>query len=577
MHATTSFKIEHPNIDYFNNYYVVEFIVISLCLCLTASYCILPLIIHQSLPYSHDMLFHVFQADQFTRGIAGGSLYPRWMADANEGLGSPTFIFYAPFSYYIVAMIHSVVPSFRESMTIAIWFSFFLSGLAMYTAMRKTCGKHASLLSAIIYQILPFHLLDLYARGTFAELYAYAWGPLVFLSLQQIRVTKYPFWPVIVLGTSFAGLILTHLVTGFMLACATGIYILFFSIRDKDWRFTIFSTFGLIVGFGITSFYLIPVIFERAYVHIDFITTCVICDYTNNFLFDWKNISGFFYQQLHMTVAIELVLISLIASQSLKTFKTNDQQARQELLFSVLFILSFFLTTPLSTPIWQFMPGFPSLQFPWRWILLMELFLCVTIAIYFNRMQFSKCRMYLITFIPLAIVSATIIYKASLFHKELIPSLENPILESQYAIAWEYIPIWASAPRQTIMNCGKEKMEVISGNAAVSITKWLPELRKGYIDASSSSKIKVSTFFYPGWKLFVDGKETPLSIQDQSGLMVFDVPQGRHDVAITFTDTDLRRTAKSISVIALIMVMCLVFLAILPSTIVRYPSKQRCH
>jgi uncharacterized membrane protein YfhO len=110
-------------------------------------------------------------------------------------------------------------------------------------------------------------------------------------------------------------------------------------------------------------------------------------------------------------------------------------------------------------------------------------------------------------------------------------------------------------------------MEVISGNAAVNITEWLPELRRGYIDASDSTRIKVSTFFYPGWKLLVNGKETSLNIQDQSGLMVFDIPQGKHDFAIVFTDTELRRTAKSISVIVLIMIMCLSIFVFLRRTV----------
>lgn len=580
MHATTFYKVEHSNIDNSNNYSVVEFIVVGLCLCLTASYCILPLIIHQSLPYSHDMLFHVFQADQFSRGIAGGSLYPRWMDDANEGLGSPTFIFYSPFSYYIVAIIHSVVPSFRESMTIAIWLSFFLSGLTMYAAVRKTCGKHASLLCAIIYQILPFHLLDLYARGTFAELYAYAWGPLVLLSLRQIHHAKKPFWPLIGLSVSFSGLLLTHLVTGYMLTCAIGLYIVYLSLTQKERQFPLFSALGIIIGFGISSFYLIPVIFERIYVHIDYITKCTVCDYTKNFIFDLHNISDRFYQWLHIAVAIEVAIFSLIAFQFFKKNEPNGQPAKQSLLCCAPFILTFFLTTPLSAPLWRFIPGFPSLQFPWRWILLMELFLCFSIALLSNKMRFKKFpkyRMYLVISTPLAFLSATIIFKTTLHTGELLNSLENPIRESQRVIAWEYIPIWASTPHQTISNRRQEKMEVISGNAAVNITEWLPELRKGHIDASDSTRIKISTFFYPGWKLFIDGKETSLNIQDRSGLMVFDIPQGRHDFAIVFTDTELRRTAKSISMIVLIMIMCLAIFATLYSTIARYPSRKRRH
>jgi len=186
-------------------------------LILTASVCTAQLLIHQGLPVAHDMVFHIFQADQFNRGLAGGVVLPRWVLSSGSGYGSPNFIFYAPLSYYLVALLHLIVPSSIISIILAIWISFFLSGITMFLAVKRISGNKGSLLSAMLYQFLPFHLLNLYARGTFAELCAYALFPLIILFMYETLSVKNARLAPVYLSISYSGLILTHLVSAFML------------------------------------------------------------------------------------------------------------------------------------------------------------------------------------------------------------------------------------------------------------------------------------------------------------------------------------------------------------------------
>ena len=58
-------------------------------LALSSLYCVFPLLTHEAIPMGHDTLFHIFQADQFQKGMEVGSVYPRWAADANNGYGTP--------------------------------------------------------------------------------------------------------------------------------------------------------------------------------------------------------------------------------------------------------------------------------------------------------------------------------------------------------------------------------------------------------------------------------------------------------------------------------------------------------
>ena len=156
----------------------------------TSFCCILPKIINQGLPYAHDTIFHIFQADQFSVSLSEGNFYPRWVPDSNNGYGSPNFIFYSPFSYYLLAGIKLFSPSIIIAMIVGIWLGFFLSGITSYIATKKLYGGKASILPSVLYQLLPFHVWHIFIRGSFAEFFAYIWFPLIFLYLHKSSESK---------------------------------------------------------------------------------------------------------------------------------------------------------------------------------------------------------------------------------------------------------------------------------------------------------------------------------------------------------------------------------------------------
>ena len=254
-------------------------------LAFAALFCTFPLFIRVSLPYGHDTVFHVFQAEQFERAIHEGVLYPRWVPDSNRGYGSANFIFYAPLTYYLVTAVYSVMPSLIVSMIVVIWCGFFLSGVSMFFATRGIFGKGGGLISAVIYQILPFHVIDLYLRGTFAELFAYVWFPVILLFLVRLFRTGHKS-AFLGLSLSYAALILTHLVSGFIFSLVIGGFVLYHFIFVNR-QTALKALLSICLGLGVSSLYLIPVIMEQKYVHIDYIVKSVVGDYRKSFLFMW--------------------------------------------------------------------------------------------------------------------------------------------------------------------------------------------------------------------------------------------------------------------------------------------------
>ena len=82
------------------------------------------------------------------------------------------------------------------------------------------------------------------------------------------------------------------------------------------------------------------------------------------------------------------------------------------------------------------------------------------------------------------------------------------------------------------------------------VKDWGPLRRAFTVDAPHEIALRLRTFYYPGWKGYIDGVETPLSTERDSGAILVRVPQGEHDVVLKFTDTPDRWVGKIFSALA---------------------------
>ncbi len=500
------------------------------------------------------MVFHLFQSEQFYRALSDGALYPRWMAGYNNGYGSPVAIFYAPLSYYFISAIHLFVPSLVISMVVAVWSAFFLSGLTMFIAARRLYGKEGALLSAIVYETLPFHVSDFYVRGSVAAFFAFVWLPLLFLYLNDHGESRDEKVISAGLCLSYAGLILTHLVSGFIFSLAAGLFLIYqyFSGNRKKLVKTVSS---LALGLGLTSFYLIPLVYERKFVHIDYIVNSGVGDYRKNFLFAWDKLQaglGGFYLPLQVGVVLELALFIIVARAIQKGGQAR-QKGGGETFFVFLFLFAFFLTLPLSVFVWRVLPGLPTIQFPWRWVQLMELSLCFLIASVFSGGKIfaglSELRRRWIIFllITISVASFLTISTADILDQKALYGKIGPDTVSKHmAVGIEYIPVWTTDINKVFLE-KSGRVSVLSGNAAPRVVEWKPERRVIEIRADTNASLKISTFYYPGWKARLDGMPVTVAAEKGTDAMLVDVPAGIHTLRLTFEDTPLRRFSWFVS------------------------------
>ena len=80
------------------------------------------------------------------------------------------------------------------------------------------------------------------------------------------------------------------------------------------------------------------------------------------------------------------------------------------------------------------------------------------------------------------------------------------------------------------------------------------------IEAETSYSLAYKNFYFPGWRVLVDGKSVPIQVTPDYGLISFDLHPGKHLVEVRFDQTPLRLFASLISLISFLSLLSLLAL-----------------
>lgn len=322
----------------------------------------------------HSLLWATQFAEQFRAGI----LYPRWLADSFNGLGAPTFYFYAPLTFWLDALVNTisfnVLPvSYRLGVTSFLILC--LSGVAMYAWLwHETRNRPATLVGTAAYMAAPYHMLDLYVRGALAEYSAYAVLPLVMLAIRLVADGSRRGMPF--LSLSYAALLMTHLPTS-LLATLTVVpsYVLFRAWRLGA-RHPAVSLVGRamiagMLGIGLAAIYLVPALSLQ-----EWISSEVLWAYRPE---NWLALSPERWIEpsphLVMRFVIFLIVSALLVALGLCALwplMVVDKKRRVEVAFWVAMILTVVALVGGLVPWFWSLPLVGLVQFPWRLLLVLE-------------------------------------------------------------------------------------------------------------------------------------------------------------------------------------------------------------
>ncbi len=152
---------------------------------------------------SHENIDLIERVIAYTEEIRHGDIYPRWLSLTYYGKGSPFANFYSPGFYLLSAWLHSLGLPLLISLKIPATLLFFAGSWGMYLWTRPHFGNIGSVAAAIVYLFTPYHFVNIYVRGAFAEFAALAVLPYLFWAIDRTIKAGLDLREILTLGHMF--------------------------------------------------------------------------------------------------------------------------------------------------------------------------------------------------------------------------------------------------------------------------------------------------------------------------------------------------------------------------------------
>lgn len=506
---------------------------------------------YPGLPLTHDGQDHVARNANFYQNLSEGNIIPRWASNLNWGYGHPILMFLYPLPSYVASLFHFIGLSLIDSTKLVFGITYVLSSLTMYFWINEFLGKRAAFVSALIYILAPYRFVDLYVRGALGEHVAFVFPPLVLFFLLKLS-QKYSYWYVLGGSLSLAGLILSHNAISLMFLPLIFLYAFYLLWQSKSKQLLV-SSFGLLVilGFGLSAFFWIPAFFEGKYTLRDIITkgeyVSRFVPFQAFFIGPWSyGITGQFTTQIGVVQWLA-VLLTIPAVYFLYK-KKNPLWVMAGIMFGI-FIISLFLMTEASKPIWEVLTTLQKFQFPWR-------FLSTSVfatAILGGLVVFAIPKRFQLIVCCLLLIAVFWFNKDYWHAKDYLVKQETFFtnIYDSTTDTGESSPIWSV---RFMEKRPKAHIEIIQGNGTIRERKRTSTLHSYEVETKEKTKFRENTLYFPGWQVFVAGEKTPIEFQDPAnrGLMTFFVGKGTHIIDVRFSETKLRLIADLVSGLTLL-------------------------
>lgn len=512
----------------------------------TLALTLLPLIIFNKYPLTHEGLRYAHLTAQFNHAIFAGDWVPRWLPDLAGGYGCPTFVFYQPLFFWTTFAL-SWLPG-GDSITVFYATALFLSlgSVGAYRVGRHWGTPRFASFASIIFLLTPYVFLNLYIRGDLTELSAIMIAPWTIHFLLQVvdRVAagQSGVVPGSGLAISLAAIVYAHPATAllywpvfFVLALA-----IVLSQREHLPRLVLVLSAVAICALALSCPYWYPVFSLKDEVGLERAT------------------SGHFYAASHVVHPLQLIKRDWPFGGSTPN-DYNDTMSFQlglpHLLLTawgiylgrrrivvvvsgILYVCLLLLMTGLSQWVWQTIEVLQLVQFPWRILgctAIIQLYCISQLADRFDVQTPVRWRHTLTT----AVIVVSVVWYAGMFkvRGERGTLLTSQVIVDQdlvdvrsrfetYSGVDEFLP--RSAEPSLLTPLGDRDL-LFSDNDQTVVTHQNPGNRQRMmfeVSHASSDRLILNQFYFPGWQVVVNDVQV-------TNLADGKTPDGRIQIPVT--------------------------------------------
>lgn len=563
---------------------------IFVVLVLTSIFASYPLFVDYAIETAgHDFYFHITRIEGIKEGLLSGQFPVRINPTFFNGYGYANPIFYGETFLYLPAIIRLVGFPLEKCYNIYVLLVNIFTCFGSYYCFRKMFrSSEVALVSAVIYTMAPYRLMDVYLRSAVGEYTALAFLPFVAYGVYRIYTEntgerKYR-WSFLPLAIGMTGIIQSHILTCEMI----GVILLFICILllkrtlQKKRFFALLK--AVLVTVSVNLWFLVP--------FVDFSLTQDIDVFDLSKHNAWIQSSGLFMTQLlslfqkyaksvtfssdygithemPLTLGMPLILgMVLCVVMICVCDRYGQREKRQAIPLTVITTLLIWMTTiyfpwnKLATALPFLRTMISSLQYVWRFLGPATL-MAVILTGYGLLMLRSKEGKNAVTVVGLLLCVLTVLSGIQFMQECVyesapirIKSVED-IDTTDAAMTAEYLPVNANA--DTL----RTNSVPVTGNGEITAYKKEgTNISFNVVSAEENCFVRLPLLYYKGYTVSSeDGSitEENLSMGDAASVYI-DIPEGFvGKITVRYREAWYWRLAEAVSVLSMAVMIVIYF------------------
>ena len=435
------------------------------------------------------------------------------------------------------------------------------SGFSFYALARQVAPALQSFAAAVLYMVLPYHLmLDYVLRSAISEFSVYVWMPVILCAVLRWRDDGRF---VLLAGLGYAGLITAHIPSALLFSPVMFLFALL-QAGPRVWSL-LYLVLAVALGLALAAPYLLPALTTQ----------------------DLINASGWWQLREYQPEAWlwlssdpvprdGVILVALLPTTILLAYSLRfvlpwaPERRPLAYLLAAIGLGSWFMMLSPSAPLWEHLPLIRKVQFPWRVAILIDLATALAFALALTALaqrNRGALGLFLIAGIlvgaPYAINGRNIAqsfaavsperYQQELAFAELIGSTREylPIQAFESLTEEAQAGLMAARPGLAVLyGVAQEirdlpEVEVVAGEAQISLRDATATTIDFDIEAESDAVLRFSRFYYPIWRLTEPGADPPVAFAlapaPLYGLIEAEVPKGSYSLRLETAMLDQER------------------------------------
>lgn len=513
------------------------------------------------LAHQNDIAVHLRWVEQFHTALQDGVLLPRWAYAAQSGLGDPSFFYYQPLFYYISSSFLWLGFGPERALVLGAAMPFLMVAVIVLRHFLGRYPARAAVLGAMFVVACP----TLYFMST--HLAAFPWSLSIPFSLLFAAESMRERPRARVIAVLLALICVSHLLSGMMALLCTGLARLIVAPpRPSNLGAHAAWAGGVVLGLALAAFFVYPAVTQMHLINPSGWEEgfnwrrCFALPVVSQFLFGtyWFGVQWPF-----ALVSLGLIVLVLAPRSSRLPGLSSSPGLVDARRIGIVAACALLLGSELAYPLYALLSPMQKLQFPYRFMFLASLLASIALAMQLSEGAWQRWSK--VTRIAAVLLILAQCGQAAVLQLKIVKDGERMLTHEQYFSGRfgqpEYLlgargPQWKDYAENGSLARDCERLGLSCSGVekrshAFAVT----------VDAPRAVSLRLPLFGFPAWQATLDGKAHDWRLDPETGVILIDLPAGRHDVALRFARLPSEVAGLWISAGALLVLLVLVLLA----------------